>query len=528
MSVLYEKYLEEVSLFSGKYAFRGQKNRSWKLHSAATRRLIQHYDSNEDISTSEYFWRMNLIYHRAALLEPARKYGFGVEEGRKIPDMQLLAKLQHFGAATGLIDFTWDPLVALWFASESCLDEAGNETSGIVYAVNLSDEVRFQNLSSDEESLSAEEILSPSNSPQKQLYWEAMFRGDATPRVLRQQSVFVIGRPIIPESVVTSIEILASDKQEILRELESVHNINRQTLFTDLQGFSSANGPDSLLPTLENSVNYLFQGHLYSKQKDFPNAVSSLERCIELDSDACEPYFLKGNAWTELENYNKALQDFNLAIRYRDRFFLSWDRDKRREISPVVCWPLYFNRGNARAALSEFIGARADYDRATQLSKELRDPIAILHFNRGNACFMLGEYDAAVEDYSIAIGAGIKDAWFNKGNALILSGRFEEAVEAFRRATEEKDDHTGYLGNLSWAEYILDEVSESKYKVYGPYKSDRTLMTYIDVSIESTGRETGIESLIFKGNVGNFGNVGIGGSPTTKGYRGTMGFMVRI
>lgn len=528
MSVLYEKYLVEVSQFSGKYAFRGQKNRSWKLHSAATRRLIQHYDCNEKISASEYFWRINLIYHRAALLEPARKYGFGVEEGRKIPDMQLLAKLQHFGAATGLIDFTWDPLVALWFASESCLDKAGNESAGTVYAIDLSDEVRFQNLSSDEESLSAEEILSPSNSPQKQLYWEAMFRGDATPRVLRQQSVFVIGRPIIPESFVTSIKILASDKQEILRELESVHKINRQTLFTDLQGFSSANGPESFLATLENSVNYLFQGHLYSRQKDFSNAVSSLKRCIELDRDACEPYFLKGNAWTELENYDKALQDFNLAIRYRDRFFLSWERDKLRKISPVVYWPLYFNRGNARAALSDFKGARADYDRATQLSEELRDPIAMLIFNRGNASFMLGEYDAAVEDYSTAIGAGIKNAWFNKGNALILSGRFEEAVEAFGRAIKGEDDNTGYLGNLNWAEYILDKISESKYEVNGPYKNDRTQMTSIDVSIDSTGRETGIESLIFKGNVGNFGNVGIGGSPTTKGFKGMMGFMVRI
>ena len=32
--------------------------------------------------------------------------------------LQLLARLQHFGAATGLLDFSYSPLVALWFACE--------------------------------------------------------------------------------------------------------------------------------------------------------------------------------------------------------------------------------------------------------------------------------------------------------------------------------------------------------------------------------------------------------------------------
>ena len=44
--------------------------------------------------------------------------GLGVEDGREVSDLQLLAKLQHFGAATGRLDFTWSPLVALWFASD--------------------------------------------------------------------------------------------------------------------------------------------------------------------------------------------------------------------------------------------------------------------------------------------------------------------------------------------------------------------------------------------------------------------------
>ncbi len=442
--------------------------------------------------------------------------------------MQLLAKLQHFGAATGLIDFTWDPLVALWFASESCLDKEGNETDGKVFAVNLGDALGFQNLSSDQEALSAEEILSPSNSLEKQLFWEAMFRGDATPRVIRQQSVFVIGRPIVPESVVTSVKILASDKEEILKELEDVHNINRQTLFTDLQGFSSANGPNSSLASLEDPVNYLFQGRLYARQKDFLNATQSLERCIELDGEACEPYILRGNAWTELGNYANADQDFNLAIRYKDRYFLSWKQEAMRVLNPVLFWPLFYNRGNSRNALGDFKGAQEDYDKAIHLSSELDRPISLLFFNRGNTNFMLDEFDDAVEDFGIAREAGIEGALFNKGNALIMSGRFEEALLVYERATEQQDNDSSYLGNLKWAKYILDAIGGSNHEVKGPYISDDTGLKTIDVSFETAQRDRGIESLVFKGNVGNCGNVGIGGAPTTKGYPGMMGFVVRI
>lgn len=141
---------------------------------------------------------------------------------------------------------------------------------------------------------------------------------------------------------------------------------------------------------------------------------------------------------------------------------------------------------------------------------------------------MLDEFDDAVEDFGIAREAGIEGALFNKGNALIMSGRFEEALLVYERATEQQDNDSSYLGNLKWAKYILDAIGGSNHEVKGPYISDDTGLKTIDVSFETAQRDRGIESLVFKGNVGNCGNVGIGGAPTTKGYPGMMGFVVRI
>ena len=527
MTVIFEKYLSKVREPPENCAFRGQKNNAWKLHSAATRRLVKHYHCEEGITTLAHFSQIYMIYHRVALLEPARTNGFGVDNGQRISDLQLLAKLQHFGAATGLIDFTWDPLVALWFACESYLDKEGNESNGKVIAIDFSDPTQFQKLMSEEETQSAEEIFSPARASEMQLYWEPMVRGVATPRVLRQQSVFVIGRPIVPENFVTSIEIGATDKQEILKELEGVLNINRHTLFADLQGFSAVNGAKSTMRTLESPINYLFQGNQFYRQEDFRNAVNSYDRCISLDEDASEQYVLRGNAKTELGDYSGAELDFDLAIRYRHRPFLTWKQASNRVVSPMLSWSIFFNRGNVKAAQDDFEGASADYSEAIRCFQQVSAVSSVLYFNRGNANFMLHRFEDAVDDFSEAIDRGEKNALFNKGNALALLGRFEEAIRCFDEGIERVEDRTDYLGNRNWTQYILEKTYGLVYKVHRPGDEKVAGLT-IDVSMDSSDKDRSIESLVFKGNAGNSGNVGFNGSPGTEGFPGFMAFVVRI
>ena len=57
------------------------------------------------------------------LIRDARFRGHDRRNGRELADLEILAGFQHYGAATCLIDFTYNPLVALWFA---CKPESDN------------------------------------------------------------------------------------------------------------------------------------------------------------------------------------------------------------------------------------------------------------------------------------------------------------------------------------------------------------------------------------------------------------------
>jgi len=218
----------------GTYAFRGQANAEWELHSSATRRLRRtgRIQTNGSKQTSNgQLWNIYREYHKEDLIFPARTAGFDIEEGREISDLQLLTKLQHFGAATGLIDFTWNPLIALWFACEEHLEKDGK-----IFVVNLNDARRYIGVSDRKETI--DKLFPPYDD--RSLYWEPEVRSEAAARILVQHSVFVLARSHVLNEVEDAIPVEASDKNEILEELADL-GITRLSLFRDIHGFSKVN-----------------------------------------------------------------------------------------------------------------------------------------------------------------------------------------------------------------------------------------------------------------------------------------------
>ena len=137
-------FIEWAEQFSdGQYLFRGVPNSAYKIEAGACRRLpeVDRYNPAK------------LLKINQELIDKARLLGHDQLSGERLSDLPLLAELQHFRAATCLIDFTRNALVALWFACEQIsTKESENEveeTDGKVYAVRIDDPSRFKTITSE-------------------------------------------------------------------------------------------------------------------------------------------------------------------------------------------------------------------------------------------------------------------------------------------------------------------------------------------------------------------------------------------
>lgn len=97
------------------WAFRGQADAVWQLHSSLTRKLL-------DAGVHSAVWKQQ---EERILRIFKRKAHLFIEHVPDVSDaFQWLALMQHHGAPTRLLDFTWSPYVAAFFAIESATSDA--------------------------------------------------------------------------------------------------------------------------------------------------------------------------------------------------------------------------------------------------------------------------------------------------------------------------------------------------------------------------------------------------------------------
>ena len=479
----------------GTYAFRGQGNAQWPLHSAATRRLRKH--RGEGIQNRADFLSLYLDYHISTLIAPARTQGLGIELGREISDLQLLAKLQHLKAATGLLDFSWNPLVGLWFA---CTEFGAD---GKVFALNTNDPIRVGVISSDESRQSVSSIFSPSGEFASVAYWEPMVSGDAAARILRQRSVFIIGRPLIPEggNIVGEIIIARDDKEDLIREL-ALLDITQRSLFLDAHGFAEANSVGDAVSLSQDD--YLVGGNRYYQQGEYLYAIEAYGKFIELNPDSYTIYFLRGNAHAELHNHARALEDYDKAIGTMNKSVQSIRIDHM----------IYFNRANSKAELGDNEGALQDYRRAIDLAPDPEQ----YQYNMANAYADMFRFDEAISAYEKVPSPGWR-LIFNKGNALMCLGRFAEAYECYIQAAAQAPDNGTIHQNLWTSSRLLNMLGSMKYTQSLTESGAVGIHLQVFVAEKESYPELHQHTYMIAGRVGNAGNFGFM-NPGGQGFTG--------
>jgi FRG domain len=223
-------------------AWRGQADAGWKVHSSLARR----YQSEKAWLGPRFkLTEENIRKTEKEVVERARSAGLGED----LCELELLARLQHHGAATRLLDCTRSAFVALWFA---CRSEP--EKDGLLLGFRLQEHA--VHLNTEMLRWDIDKLLTHAKG--KLLWWQPR---DLSRRISAQQAVFVFG-PVVDEAWgsmrlgdgeidvgdvgkvpgAALMLIPAGLKATLNATWSDLFGFTEESLFPDFDGFAQAHG----------------------------------------------------------------------------------------------------------------------------------------------------------------------------------------------------------------------------------------------------------------------------------------------
>jgi tetratricopeptide (TPR) repeat protein len=180
-------------------------------------------------------------------------------------------------------------------------------------------------------------------------------------------------------------------------------------------------------------VAYVARGLAWQSKGDLDRALSDFNEAIRINPKDALAYNDRGMLWRERGDSDRAIEDFTAAINLDP--LPHTDEAYARRGNAIVAKRdvnVYENRALALLGKSDFDGAIADFDEAIG-----RDPNSAKSFNgRGAAWRAKGKFDRAVADFSYAIklDRSHMGAYYNRGLVEEANGEFDAAIADFTSA----------------------------------------------------------------------------------------------
>ena len=350
-----------------KCLFRGLPNQEHSTEASAWRRLKNEQDSNNIDK---------LLEINEGLIKDARLRGYDEKDGRKLSDLEILAELQHFRASTFLIDFTYSPQVALWFACQRSFKDPPNSKKlsdgkvGVVFVnpdriIEVTPELLKEDISVFFET--------DADGTYPLYQWQP---GELNTRIPPQCSVFLFGgdRTIEPHKECIILEV---NKRAILDSIEGFSQTTETTLFPDFDGFIRQRTQDRpYVP--EDYESYRASGYRASRRGDHEEAISCFDEAIRLNPTEADVYYWRGESKCYLKQFVDAIPDFSNAIELEDDNI-----------------NYYRSRGDTKLALNQFEKARGDFEKALELAQQVEDTLLIdsIRFKLREIAFQTNQSD---------------------------------------------------------------------------------------------------------------------------------------
>ncbi len=246
----------------GTVGWRGHADSEWRVDSGLFRVAVKTLGlSGTDIPLENHEKLARIMdLNERKMLNAVRLNRIGSERAPNLTDLEIMAMLQHFGAATRLVDFTRNAAIALWFA---CREEP--EKDGLVFSITMGGGLCGEIDSYEKSRESINEILSSSDC--RLVAWAPSHLYE---RMRMQQSLFLISLnqisswgSISPEPfgyvnqyfrAFNAIGVPKAAKPHILLHLSSILGLRPETLFPDVEGFARAYGISHVKPLVADGL----------------------------------------------------------------------------------------------------------------------------------------------------------------------------------------------------------------------------------------------------------------------------------
>lgn len=246
-------WVEEFNIPQKRWGFRGQRESAWGLQTSLERALrvetpSGHYYSNRRKAESDLLSKFQQGAHR---------FNSDLPSNDDIASWRAL--MQHYGVPTSLLDCTWSPYVALYFAMEEKSSEKNDQDAddigySAIWAIDIAwldgkTPADLGIVSASEHTAHCNNLLSlrdtpliakiiPSKDNMRMAHQQGFFlrkQYDKTP-YLDQILISMMTHPMQEQPVIRKLKIDKTLRIEILKRLRGM-DIHKEYLFPDMEGF---------------------------------------------------------------------------------------------------------------------------------------------------------------------------------------------------------------------------------------------------------------------------------------------------
>ena len=215
---------------------------------------------------------------------------------------------------------------------------------------------------------------------------------------------------------------------------------------------------------------YRLRGYAYVQKGDHDRALADYDRAVELEPKKALGYSHRGGVHEKKGDYDHALADYDRAVELApedpsgyivrggvyetkgDHDHALADYDRAVELAPEAARG-YIRRGFVYLKKGDHDRALADYDRAVELDPEN----ALSYMVRGYVYEKKGDYDRAIKDHSKALKLAPKEIWFyiSRGDVYVRKGDYDRALADYEKALEYDADGSALVRHFPFVIFFI-------------------------------------------------------------------------